>query len=103
MCRFFGPPFLRGQLQLRTGVRDRLLQMSAATIDRLMTEPRERVTGTRHRKGIGATVLRRSIPIRTFGDWKDPEPGYMERIWWPTAVARWPAASSIRWSDWSAG
>lgn len=67
-----------GHLQLAAGIRERLLQMSAATIDRLLTEPRERVTGTRRRKGVGATVLRRSIPIRTFGDWNDPEPGYME-------------------------
>jgi hypothetical protein len=67
-----------GHLQLAAGIRERLLQMSAATIDRLLTEPRERVTATRRRKGVGATVLRRSIPIRTFGDWNDPEPGYME-------------------------
>jgi hypothetical protein len=67
-----------GHLQVAAGVRDRLLQMSAATIDRLLAEPRERVTGTRRRKGVGATILRRSIPIRTFGDWKNPEPGYME-------------------------
>jgi hypothetical protein len=67
-----------GHLQLAAEIRERLLQMSAATIDRLLTEPRERVIGTRRRKGVGATVLRRSIPIRTFGDWNDPEPGYME-------------------------
>ena len=67
-----------GHLQLAAESRERLLQMSAATIDRLLTEPRERVIGTRRRKGVGATVLRRSIPIRTFGDWNDPEPGYME-------------------------
>ena len=67
-----------GHLQLAAEIRERLLQMSAATIDRLLTEPRERVTGTRRRKGVGATVLRRSIPIRTFGDWNNPEPGYME-------------------------
>jgi hypothetical protein len=67
-----------GHLQLSTGIRDRLLQMSAATIDRLLVGPRERVTGTRRRRGVGATLLRRSIPVRTFGDWKDPEPGYME-------------------------
>src|SRR6476620_5070851 len=40
-----------GHLQLTTGVRDQLLQMSAATMDRLLAEPRERVTGTRRRKG----------------------------------------------------
>src|SRR5438309_423463 len=67
-----------GHLQLAAEIRERLLQMSAATTDRLLTEPRERVIGTRRRKGVGATVLRRSIPIRTFGDWNDPEPGYME-------------------------
>ena len=67
-----------GHLQLETSVRDLLLQMSAATMERLLAEPRERVTGTRRRRGVGATLLRRSIPIRTFGDWKDPEAGYME-------------------------
>ena len=67
-----------GHLQLPTGVRDHLLHMSAATMDRLLAEPGERVTGTRRPKGVGATLLRRSIPIRTFGDWKDPQPGYME-------------------------
>src|SRR3569833_1303994 len=77
------PPLLaamemHGHLQLASGIRARLVQMSAATIDRLLTEPRERVTGTRRRKRVGATVLRRSIPIRTFGDWNNPEPGYME-------------------------
>ena len=44
----------------------------------VIDEPRERVIGTRRRKGVGATILRRSIPIRTFGDWKNPEPGYMK-------------------------
>jgi hypothetical protein len=67
-----------GHLQLNGDVRDLLLQMSAATIDRLLAEAREQVTGTRRRKGVGATLLRRSIPIRTFGDWNDPDPGYME-------------------------
>ncbi len=77
------PPLLElmekhGHLQLDSRVRELLLRMSAATIDRLLAEPRERVTGTRRRRGVGATLLRRIIPIRTFGDWKDPDPGYME-------------------------
>ena len=67
-----------GHLQLDSSVRELLLKMSAATMDRLLAEPRQRVTGTRRRRGVGATLLRRSIPIRTFGDWKDPDPGYME-------------------------
>jgi hypothetical protein len=86
-----------GHLQLATGVRNRLLQMSAATIDRLLTEPRERVIGTRRRKGVGATILRRSIPIRTFGLGRIPNQAIWKPIWWPTAAGRWPAVSSIRW------
>src|ERR1700739_2461550 len=38
-----------GHLQLAAEVWDRLLEMSAATMDRLLTEPRERATGTRRR------------------------------------------------------
>src|SRR3954451_10212202 len=56
-----------GHLQLAAGVRERLLQISAATIDRLLTEPRERVTGTRRRKGVGATVLRRAFQFERLG------------------------------------
>lgn len=67
-------------LQLAAGIREQLLQISAATIDRLLAEPRERVTGTRRRKGVGATVLRRSIPIRTFGIGMIPN----QAIWKPT-------------------
>ncbi len=67
-----------GHVQLAAGIRERLLQISAATINRLLTEPRERVTGTRRRKDLGATVLQRGIPIRKFGNRNDPDPGYME-------------------------
>lgn len=35
-----------GHLQLNTGVKNLLLQMSAATMERLLAEPRERITGT---------------------------------------------------------
>ena len=67
-----------GHLQLATGVRERLLQISAATIDRLLTEPLERVTGTRRRRGVGATLLRRSIRPSTIGTIPS------QAIWKPT-------------------
>jgi hypothetical protein len=66
-----------GHLQLDTEIRTRLLAMSAATIDRLLTKVRESACGARRKRGI-ATTLRRSIPVRTFADWNDPAPGYME-------------------------
>ena len=66
-----------GHLQLDAVVRKSVLAVSAATIDRLLRKVRESAIGGKRKRGI-STALRRSIPIRTFADWKDPAPGYME-------------------------
>jgi hypothetical protein len=66
-----------GHLQLDAEVRERLLSMSAATMDRLLQTVRERGREGRRRSGI-STPLRKSIAVRTFGDWNDPPPGYFE-------------------------
>ena len=66
-----------GHLQLDPVVREQVLAISAATIDRLLCPVRERAQGTQRRRGV-ATALRKSIPVRTFADWQDPAPGYME-------------------------
>ncbi len=58
--------------------KDKLLSMSAATIDRALRATRERIDGQRKRRtGVGAAI-RRSIPVRTFADWGDPPPGFFE-------------------------
>ncbi len=55
----------------------RLLQLSAA-MDRMRAEARERTHGLRKRRsGVGAAI-RRSIPVRTFVDWRGPPPGFFE-------------------------
>jgi hypothetical protein len=64
-----------GHLQLDGAVRRRLLTISAATIDRVLTRVRQ--TGAQHRSST-PTALRKAIPVRTFGDWKNPAPGNME-------------------------
>jgi hypothetical protein len=56
--------------------RQQLLAMSAATIDRILTGVRASVTGRRRRKG--STAIRRSVPVRTFSDWNNPAPGFVE-------------------------
>ena len=54
-----------------------LLQMSAATIDR-------KLSGFRQPQGRGlsttkpGTLLKQSIPVRTFADWEDAVPGFLE-------------------------
>jgi hypothetical protein len=66
-----------GHLCLDPEVRQRLLEMSAATIDRLLRPVRE-VAKQRRRRAFLTTPLRKSISIRTFNDWKNPPPGYFE-------------------------
>jgi hypothetical protein len=66
-----------GHLKLDAEVRESLLSMSAATMDRLLTTVRETAKQGRRRKMIN-TALRKSIPVRTFGDWHDPAPGFFE-------------------------
>ena len=67
-----------GYLALDPDLRQRLLAISAATIDRLLKVTRGEAVGQRRRRGGINTALRRSIPIRTFADWKDVKPGFFE-------------------------
>ena len=67
-----------GHLSLDPTVKDKLLGVSAATIDRALRTTREQIDGQRKRRtGVGAAI-RRSIPVRTFSDWRDPPPGFFE-------------------------
>jgi hypothetical protein len=67
-----------GHLDLHPSVKERLLQVSAASIDRLLSGPRRHIEGKRRRRsGIGLAI-RRAIPVRTFSDWGDPPPGFFE-------------------------
>jgi hypothetical protein len=65
-------------LQLAPEIRGGLLSMSAATIDRALHEIKGQAgVGTR-RRSAPSTGVRRSVPVRTFADWDDPAPGFME-------------------------
>lgn len=67
-----------GHLDLDPVVKIKLLQISAATIDRMLANTRLQIDGQRkRRKGVGSAI-RRSIPVRTFADWRDPSPGFFE-------------------------
>ncbi|MEX1252292.1 MAG: transposase family protein [Hyphomonas sp.] len=66
-----------GHLDLDPAIKTKLLQMSAATIDRALQTVRENSPKAR-RRGVAGSALRRSVPIRTFSDWGDPAPGHME-------------------------
>src|SRR5580658_7726358 len=65
-----------GHLKLDPEVHKQLPAISAATIDRMMT-PVRKVAGMRRRRR-GAKKLSKEIPVKTFADWKDPLPGFLE-------------------------
>lgn len=64
-------------LCLEPAVRERLLAMSAATMDRLLSDVREQAQG-RRRRHTAVNAVRRQVKVRTFQDWGDPPPGWME-------------------------
>lgn len=67
-----------GHLDLEPVIKTKVLQISAASIDRVLAATRAHIDGQRkRRKGVGAAI-RRSIPVRTFADWLDPLPGFFE-------------------------
>ena len=67
-----------GRITLDEATRAKLLKVSAATIDRLLAGVRL-VAGSGRRRPAGfGSAVRRSVPIRTFNDWGDPKPGWVE-------------------------
>jgi hypothetical protein len=64
-------------LQISEECRRQLLAMSAATADRLLTSQRKQsqrsLTTTR-----AGTLLKQQIPIRTFHEWNEVRPGFLE-------------------------
>jgi hypothetical protein len=67
-----------GHLQLAPEMRTGVLAMSAATIDRALREVKERASGRKRRRTPPSAAVRRSVPVRTFADWQDPAPGFVE-------------------------
>ena len=65
-----------GHPGLDPGVRERLFPASASTMDRLLRPVREQAGSRRRlkrRRKMGSRV-----PVRTFMDWNEPSPGYLE-------------------------
>src|SRR5271165_1658722 len=67
-----------GRLKLDAGHRERVLAISAATIDRMLGPTKLVVAGGRRRRMGFYSAIRREVPIRTFNDWKSPPPGFCE-------------------------
>lgn len=66
-----------GHLDLDPYVRERLLCVSAATIDRLL-KPIRSQAGRRRKRRKGKHKINQRVPVRTFDDWHEPPPGFLE-------------------------
>jgi hypothetical protein len=67
-----------GELKVNDDVRDRLVSISAATIDRRLAGDRARLR-LKGRSGTKpGSLLKSQIPIRTWADWDDAKPGFVE-------------------------
>ncbi|MCP1742618.1 hypothetical protein ACVMGC_001721 [Bradyrhizobium barranii subsp. barranii] len=72
------PTLLPALEQLGQAGHDRVLAISAATIDRLLVDVKIAASGGRRRRAGFYSAIRREVPIRTFNDWNSPAPGFCE-------------------------
>src|SRR2546428_1227430 len=68
----------RGELKCKSETRRKLGRMSAATIDRLLQPERKKyqLKGRAHTRP--GTLLKHQIPLRTFSEWDEQRPGFLE-------------------------
>jgi integrase-like protein len=66
-----------GHLHLTEKCRSQLLSMSASTADRLLRSRRKHSSGGKSTTQAG-TLLKHQIPIRTFEEWNETQPGFLE-------------------------
>ncbi len=67
-----------GEIELDKEAREKLLKMSASTIDRLLREERAKYV-LKGRSGTKpGTLLKSQIPIRTYSEWDEEKPGFVE-------------------------
>jgi hypothetical protein len=67
-----------GKLKLERETRRKLLCISAATIDRMLAPTRKRYLLRARSQTKPGTLLKHQIPIRTFTDWDEMRPGFLE-------------------------
>lgn len=67
-----------GELRVKRSLQKQLMAMSPATIDRLLKPEREKHTIKSRARTKPGTLLKHQIPIRTFSDWNDQAPGFLE-------------------------
>jgi transposase InsO family protein len=66
------------ELALAPEVVEQLLQLSPATIDRLLRRERQRLPASPLRQSRALSTVSQLVPVRTFGEWTDVAPGALQ-------------------------
>lgn len=66
------------ELEIDEDVRKKLFEISPATIDRLLASVRKKYLLKARSNTKPGTLLKHQIPIRTFNDWDEKRPGFLE-------------------------
>ena len=66
------------ELSCEQQIRTKLLRISAATIDRLLKPERRKYELRGRSRTKPGTLLKHQIPIRTFSEWDEQQPGFVE-------------------------
>jgi hypothetical protein len=67
-----------GELQLGAAEREALLEMSAATMDRLLRPSRRAIGRQPRRMSVATTGLKAQVPVRTWSEWTGVAPGSLQ-------------------------
>ena len=67
-----------GELEMTEEVRQALTEVSASTMDRLLREERKKLQLKGRARTRPGTLLKHQIPVRTFSDWEEGKPGFVE-------------------------
>ncbi len=67
-----------GELEVDKKTHQKLLTISASTIDRMLKEERKKLTIKGRSLTKPGTLLKSQIPIRTFSEWDEGRPGFVE-------------------------
>lgn len=66
------------EIELEATSKEKLLMISAATIDRLLAPERKKKSLRARSRTKPGTLLKHQIPIRTFSQWDEHKPGFVE-------------------------
>jgi len=67
-----------GEFKCDARTREKLLKISAATIDRLLAPERRKHQLRGRARTKPGTLLKKQIPLRTFSEWNEQRPGFVE-------------------------